>query len=75
MGADDDVEAVLDPQLRLRGEEGVRVVDASVFPSMPTVNPMVTVLLAAELAADLIRGRTEAPAGRGAEDPTRVERR
>ncbi|QKW09139.1 GMC family oxidoreductase N-terminal domain-containing protein [Streptomyces sp. NA04227] len=56
MGADDDPMAVLDPQLRLRGQEGIRIVDASVFPSMPTINPMVTVLLVAERAADLIRG-------------------
>lgn len=59
MGAESDAGAVLDPLLRLRGEEGVRVVDASVFPSMPTVNPMVTVLLVAERAADLITGRAE----------------
>ena len=58
MGAATDPMAVLDPQLRLRGVEGVRVVDASVFPTMPTVNPMVTVLLIAERAADLITGRT-----------------
>ncbi|MFC4495922.1 GMC family oxidoreductase [Streptomyces ovatisporus] len=57
MGADDDSTAVVDPQLRLRGERGVRVVDASVFPTLPTVNPMVTVLLTAERAADLITGR------------------
>lgn len=63
MGADGDPGAVLDPLLRLRGEEGVRVVDASVFPSMPTVNPMVTVLLVAERAADLITGGRTAPGG------------
>ncbi|WP_181860823.1 GMC family oxidoreductase [Streptomyces diacarni] len=57
MGAADDPWAVVDPELRLRGQEGVRVVDASVFPTMPSVNPMVTVLLAAERAADLLTGR------------------
>ncbi|OEU86579.1 oxidoreductase [Streptomyces abyssalis] len=57
MGRAADDGAVVDPLLRLRGEEGVRVVDASVFPSLPTVNPMVTVLLVAERAADLITGR------------------
>ncbi|GAA4683676.1 GMC family oxidoreductase N-terminal domain-containing protein [Streptomyces chumphonensis] len=56
MGASDDPLAVLDPNLRLRGVDGVRVVDASVFPTMPTINPMVTVLLVAERAADLIAG-------------------
>ncbi|GGO56934.1 oxidoreductase [Streptomyces daqingensis] len=70
MGADGDPLAVLDPQLRLRGERGVRVVDASVFPTLPTVNPMVTVLLAAERAVDLITGRA-APqrGGAGADGP------
>jgi choline dehydrogenase-like flavoprotein len=57
MGGDGDAGAVLDPLLRLRGEEGVRVVDASVFPDLPIVNPMVTVLLVAERAVDLITGR------------------
>jgi choline dehydrogenase len=57
MGAADDPTAVVDPLLRLRGQEGVRIVDASVFPTMPTINPMVTVLLVAERAADLITGR------------------
>ncbi|WP_079132500.1 GMC family oxidoreductase [Streptomyces nanshensis] len=66
MGGDDDPGAVLDPLLRLRGEEGVRVVDASVFPTMPTVNPMVTVLLVAERAADLLKGDRTAGAGAGA---------
>lgn len=57
MGAEDDPMAVVDPQLRLRGHDGLRIVDASVFPTMPTINPMVTVLLAAERAADLIMAR------------------
>ncbi|MCS0635070.1 GMC family oxidoreductase N-terminal domain-containing protein [Streptomyces sp. LP05-1] len=64
MGAPDDPLAVVDPELRLRGFDGVRVVDASVFPTMPTINPMVTVLLAAERAADLITGRESVAAGR-----------
>ncbi|NSC21339.1 oxidoreductase [Streptomyces albus subsp. chlorinus] len=66
MGAADDPAAVVDPLLRLRGQEGVRIVDASVFPSMPTINPMVTVLLVAERAADLILGRP-GPAPDGSE--------
>jgi choline dehydrogenase len=71
MGGEGDELAVLDPLLRVRGEEGVRVVDASVFPSMPTVNPMVTVLLVAERAADLITGRTgpAPPRGYGRDAP------
>jgi choline dehydrogenase-like flavoprotein len=47
--------AVLDPDLRVRGVPGLRVVDASVFPTIPSVNPVVTVMLTAERAADLVR--------------------
>jgi choline dehydrogenase-like flavoprotein len=55
MGADHDPRAVRDPQLRVRGVPGLRVVDASVFPTIPSVNPVVTVMLTAERAADMIR--------------------
>ncbi|WP_367124360.1 GMC family oxidoreductase [Streptomyces phytohabitans] len=55
MGAADDGLAVVDPELRVRGLDGVRVVDASVFPTMPTVNPMIGVLMVGEKAADLLR--------------------
>jgi choline dehydrogenase-like flavoprotein len=55
MGAADDALAVLDPELRVRGVPGLRVVDASVFPVIPSVNPVVTVMLTAERAACLIR--------------------
>lgn len=55
MGAPDDALAVLDPELRVRGVPGLRVVDASVFPAIPSVNPVVTVMIAAERAACLIR--------------------
>jgi choline dehydrogenase-like flavoprotein len=47
--------AVVDPELRLRGFTNVRIADASVFPTMPTVNPVVTVLLVGERAAELIQ--------------------
>ncbi|GLW32828.1 GMC family oxidoreductase [Actinoplanes regularis] len=57
MGAADDPGAVVGPDLRLRGFENVRVADASIFPTMPTVNPMVLVLMIGERAADLIRRR------------------
>jgi len=56
MGAAEDPLAVLDPELRVRGVRGLRVADASAFPSLTTVNPVVAVLMLAERAADLIRG-------------------
>jgi choline dehydrogenase-like flavoprotein len=55
MGAPDDPLAVLDPDLRVRDVPGLRVADASVFPTIPSVNPVVTVMLTAERAADLFR--------------------
>ncbi|MER7555692.1 GMC oxidoreductase [Nocardioides sp. NPDC126508] len=58
IGADDDPLAVLDPWLRVRGVDGLRVVDASVFPQLVATNPVVTVMMVAERAADLIRGAT-----------------
>jgi choline dehydrogenase-like flavoprotein len=56
MGAPDDADAVLDPQLRVRGLDGVRVVDASVFPLIPGGNTNAPTIMVAERAADLIRG-------------------
>ncbi|WP_116213491.1 GMC family oxidoreductase [Streptomyces olivoreticuli] len=54
MGAADDPGAVVDPQLRVRGLEGVRIADASVFPTMPAVNPMIGVLMVGEKCAALL---------------------
>ncbi|MGW4276503.1 GMC family oxidoreductase [Streptomyces seoulensis] len=58
MGAADDALAVVDPQLRVRGLSGIRVADASVFPAMPAVNPMIGVLMVGEKAVDLIGGES-----------------
>lgn len=58
MGAADDEHAVVDPELRIRGLHGIRVADASVFPTMPAVNPMIGVLMVGEKAADLLQAST-----------------
>jgi choline dehydrogenase/4-pyridoxate dehydrogenase len=57
MGAADDPDAVVDTQLRVRGLQGLRIVDASVMPDLIGGNINATVTMIAEKAADLIRGR------------------
>ena len=54
IGAEDDDLAVLDPRLRVRGVTGLRVVDASVFPTITALNPVGTIMAVAERAAELI---------------------
>jgi choline dehydrogenase len=56
MGVDDL--SVVDPQLRVHGLRGLRVVDASVMPVLPSGNCHSAVAMIAERAADLIRGVT-----------------
>jgi choline dehydrogenase-like flavoprotein len=51
-----DALAVVDPECRVHGVEGLRVVDASVFPSVPRGNTNAPTIALAERAADLIRG-------------------
>jgi len=57
MGAADDPMAVLDPACRVRGVEGLRVVDASAMPTVIAANTNITTIAIAEKAADLILNR------------------
>ena len=54
MGADDDPMAVTNAAGRVRGVDGLRVVDASVFPVVPSANTNFPVLMTAEKIADAI---------------------
>ncbi len=57
MGPASDDMAVIDPELKVRGAEGLRVIDASVFPDIIGANINAAVIMIAERAADMIRGR------------------
>jgi choline dehydrogenase-like flavoprotein len=57
---DDDM-AVVDPQLRVRGVDKLRVIDASVMPTIASGNINPAVLMIGEKGADLVKGHTTAP--------------
>ena len=59
MGADE--RAVVDHECRVHGIDGLRVVDASVFPHITNGNLNAPTIMLAEKAADALRGRRLAP--------------
>ncbi len=54
IGTDED--AVVDPELRVRGVDGLRVIDASVMPTVPSGNTNAPTIAVAERGADLVKG-------------------
>jgi len=70
MGGEDD--GALDPELRVRGVDGLRVVDASSLPTITSGNTNAPVIMVAERTADLILGRPLLPAEDPAAEPAPV---
>ena len=64
MGRVDDPAAVVDSACRVRGIEGLRVVDASVFPTVPSACTHLPVVMVAEKMADQIKGEWSGRSGR-----------
>ena len=57
MGPDSDPTAVVDHELRVRGLEGLRVIDASIMPAMLSANLNAATMMIGEKGADLVLGR------------------
>jgi choline dehydrogenase len=62
MGTESDAGAVVDAELRVRGVQALRVIDASVMPNIPGGNTNAPAIMIAEKGADLICGRHLPPA-------------
>jgi choline dehydrogenase len=55
MGSSDDINAVLDSELRVRGVDGLRVVDASAMPNITSGNTAAPTMMMAYRVAELLR--------------------
>ncbi len=62
MGAADDVMSVVDPECRVIGTHGLRVVDSSIFPEITNGNTNAPSIMVGEKASDIILGRAPLPA-------------
>jgi choline dehydrogenase len=58
MGPATDKRAVVDDELRVHGLQGLRVIDASIMPMLPSANTFASTIAIAEKGADLIKGRS-----------------
>lgn len=56
MGREDDPRSVTDPQGRVYGVDGLRIVDASILPGVPLINPNPTIIAIAERIARILLG-------------------
>jgi len=72
MGPETDPTAVVDDQLRVRGVQGLRVIDASIMPSMPSANTYASTMAIAEKGADMLRGRAPPQAADLRDDDARA---
>jgi choline oxidase len=63
MGRPDDHNAVVGPDLRVRGVSHLRVADASIFPTLTTVNPCLTCMMVGEHAAQIVADGLGVPGG------------
>lgn len=61
MGAENDPLAVVDPECKVRGLKGLRVVDSSIFPTIPNGNLNAPTIMTAEKASDIVLGATPLP--------------
>lgn len=61
MGPESDARSVVDDELRVRGVENLRVIDASIMPMLPSANTFASTIAIAEKGADLILGRSALP--------------